>query len=80
VIGGRRADPHARVVDEHVEASESVAVARDDLANRVLVGHVGGHVLDFVAVGAQFLCGLDERVRLAGGDRQAVALLAQRLG
>jgi hypothetical protein len=80
VVGGRRADPHARVVDEHIEAPEPVPMARDDLADRVLVGHVGGHVLDLVPPGAELLGGLDERVGLARGDRQAVALLAQRLG
>ena len=79
LIARCRADPHAGIVDEHVEAPETVAVARHDLADRVLVGHVGGHVLDLVPLGAQLLGGLHERVRLARGDRPGIALLAQRL-
>ena len=43
VLAGRGADAHAGVVDQHVEPAEALAVAADDLADRVLVGQVSGH-------------------------------------
>jgi hypothetical protein len=80
VLARRRADPDPGVVDQHVQAPEAVAVPADHLDDALLVGHVGGDRLDLVALGAQRLGGLLERVGLAGRDRERVALLGQQLG
>jgi hypothetical protein len=57
-----------------------LAVQPHDLADRLLVGRVRGEVLDLVSLRAQLVRGLLERVRLAGGDRQSVAALAEQVG
>src|SRR5205823_14032438 len=80
LLGHRGADADAGVVDEHIEAAEALAVASDDRADRVLVGHVRRQVLDLQAVPAQPFRRLLERVRLARRDRQPVALLPERFG
>jgi hypothetical protein len=68
------------VVDEHVEPSVPLAVACDHLPHALLRGHVRHDVLHGEPPGAQPLGGVLERVRPARGDRQQVALLAERLG
>jgi hypothetical protein len=80
VLAGRRADPDARVVDQHVEAPEPLPVPRHDVADRLVVGHVGRDVLDVVPLRTQRLRRLLERVGLAGAEREPVPLLAERLG
>ena len=74
------AEPDARVVDEHVEPAVARLVSGDHGLDRVLVGHVAGDLLDLEPLGAEALGGLGELLRAAGGDRQAVALLAEHLG
>src|SRR4051794_21165510 len=80
MLGGRRADSGAGVVDEHVEAPETLAVSPDDLADPVLVGHVRRYVLHFIALVAKLGGRLLEPVRLARGERHAIALLGEGLG
>jgi hypothetical protein len=46
------ADPDARVVHEHVDPAAALAVRRDELADLLLVGHVGRHVLHVESVAA----------------------------
>jgi hypothetical protein len=79
-VGDRAAEPHAGVVDEDVEAPEALAVTRDDVADRRLVGHVRRHGLDLVALGPELVGGAVELVRAPGGDGERVALLAQHAG
>jgi hypothetical protein len=47
------AGAHTGVVDEHVEASVSLAVRVDDLLDLSLIGDVDGERLDFVSALAQ---------------------------
>jgi hypothetical protein len=54
-------------------------MAGDDLADRVLVGNVRGDVLHVVAPRAQSLGRLLQRLGLARGHRQGIALVPQRL-
>ena len=80
VVGRGGADPDAGVVDQDVEAAETLAMALHDRLDRLLVGHVAGHVLDVEALAPKGLGGLLERVRAAGGQGQAITLLAQDVG
>ena len=49
-LGHGGPDPDARVVDQHVEPPEALAVRVHDLLDRVLGGHVPGHVCHLMAV------------------------------
>ena len=80
LVGDAGAEADARVVDEHVEPAPAVAVGGDDALDLRLVGHVRGDLLDLEAVGAEAGDGRRELVRPAGGDGQAVALLAEDAG
>jgi hypothetical protein len=55
-------------------------VALDHLANRVLVGHVRSEILYLVPLLAELVPGALDPLRLASGDRQSEAFLAQHLG
>ena len=77
-VGGR-ADPDAGVVDEHVETAVALAVAAHDLADRLLLPEVRRDVLDLEPALPQLAGRALERVGVARGDRQAEALLAERL-
>ena len=88
-ISARKPDPLEDTADElrakgfdveHVESSEALTVASDDLADALLVGHVGGDVFDVEALRAQLVRRALERVGLARGDRQPVPLLTQGFG
>ena len=79
VLGDRRADPDARVVDQHVEAAEALAVLGDDVLDLLLGGHVGRDLLDVVARFAQLQRGAGQLVGPPRGDREAVALLAEHV-
>ena len=72
--------PDARVVDEHVEATETVAVGGDHRLDVLLVGHVAGDDLDVVPGAAQFLGGGLDLLRAARRHGQPVALLAEHAG
>ncbi len=80
LIGDRRPDTQAGVVDEHVEPAIALAVAVHDRTDALLVGHVRRHVLDLEPLVAQLLGGLLERLGPPRRDREAIALLTQRLG
>jgi hypothetical protein len=80
VVGGGRPDPDARVVDEHVQAPELLAMARDEARDRLRVREVGGHGLHLTAAFTQALGRLLERVWLAGADGETIALAGQGLG
>ena len=70
---------HACVVDEHVEPPVALAVPADNFAHGFLVGQVRGDGLHLEPALAQLGGRALERLGLARGDRQAVALLPERL-
>ena len=72
--------PDARVVDQRVEAAEALLVGGDHRQDRLLVVHVGRHGLHVVALALELGASGLELVGLAGGDGQAVALLAEDVG
>ena len=74
VGGGAHADPS--VVDEHIETAEVLAMSPYDLANPLLIGHIGSKKRDVEAPILQVSSCLLESVRLAGGDRQSESLAA----
>src|SRR4051812_8019075 len=79
MVGHRCTDPHAGVVDQNVEAAEVLAVAGDDVLDLLLRGQVGRDLLDLVAGVAQLLRRAGELLGPAGGDGEAVALLAEHV-
>ena len=76
-VGDGRADAHAGVVDEHVEAPPALAVGGGDRRDPGLVGHVGRDLLDLEAGLAQPVGRGRELLGAPRGHRQPVALLAQ---
>ena len=74
------ADADAGVVDQDVEAPETLAVALDDGGDALLVGEVRRDVLDLEPAVAQARRGTLETFGLARGEREPVALLAQVFG
>jgi hypothetical protein len=76
----RRADSHAGVVDQRVEAAVGFPVLGEDTDHVLLVGHVGGDALDLEPTGTQLFGGGLELLRPSRRDSQGVALLAERTG
>ena len=80
VVVGSRGDADAGVVDQHVETTEALSVASDNLRDRGFVGHVRRDVFDLIAVGPECCCRLFEWFVPPGRDRQSVALCGECLG
>jgi hypothetical protein len=76
----RSPDADARVVDQHVEAAEAVAVRAHDALDVVLLGHVRGDRLRVDALVDQALHGRLELLRPPRRDGEAVAVLPERAG
>ena len=72
-----RADAHARVVDEHVEAAVALAMRGDDLLDLRLVGDVRRDAVHVEAIGREPRDGALELLRAPGGHRDAIALFAE---
>ena len=80
VVRGRGADADTRIVDEHVEAPEALAMTRDDVGDHGGIGEVPRDALDLMPAVAQPLRDRFERVDPAGGDRQAMAFVGEQFG
>ena len=75
-----RADAHAGVVHEHVQAAIALAVGLGHLLDLRLVGHVGRDRLHVEALIGQHRRGALQLLRPARRHRDGVALLAQNPG
>ena len=74
------ADADARVVHQHVEPAEALAVGCHEALDVVLVGHVRRHGVHVEALVAQPLGRLLELVGAAGRERDPVAVLPEHAG